>query len=483
MRCGNARGLGLVGLALCAAAWLAGCGGGSSTQVTYSGPGLDPGTAPVAEAVLAAPTGPNTAEIVVDNGPAGVGAGSTVNIPYVTVTVCEPGSSTRCVTVDHVIVDTGSYGLRLLRSKVQAALNLPVVQLASGAVSGPVVECYPFIIGGLWGPLARADVLIGGERTVATATRPSDVSVQLIDDLGASGLAPTPDCEAASGGQDKVLKSAQALQANGILGLGGVDVDCGTVCEAGNYAGKHIQYYLCPDNQTANCGAAPIARELQVQNPVTRFAENNNGTIISLPALPTLGAGKVKGRLVLGIGTQLNNQLTTAAQARQVWVDANPNNDLTYLYFTTTVGARSYPQSLIDSGSNALFFNDSAVSQTCEVNAGSSSAGWYCPAALLTRQASFTDVNGATSTVDFSVASADVLFRTTSMGFADLAGAVPKVTTPGVVDTSDQVFVWGLPFFYGRSVYTSIWKQALSAAGPWYASCDLNAGQPCPGAP
>jgi hypothetical protein len=480
MNCADTRRFGLAGLLLWCAALLAACGG-SSTEVTYSGPGLEPGSAPVAEAIQAEPAGPNTVEIVVDKGPTGLGAGSTVNIPYVTVTVCEPGSTTQCVTVDHVIVDTGSYGLRLLRSKVQPALNLPAVQLVNGAVAGPAVECYPFIIGGLWGPLARAEVAIGGERTVATATRPADVSIQLIDDLDTAVLAAPADCVQAANGA--VLKSAHDLQANGILGLGGVSIDCGTDCVLGNYEGRHVQYYLCPDNQVANCVPAPISLEQQVQNPVIRFAENNNGTIISLPSLPTLGAGTVKGRLVFGIATQTNNQLTNAAQSRQVWLDTNTANDLTYLYFTTTVDARSYPQSFIDSGSNALFFNDGAVSQACEVNAGASGAGWYCPVGALTRQATFTSATGATATADFSVGSADALFRTASMGFANLAGAVPKSTDPAVVDTSDQVFVWGLPFFYGRSVYTSIWKQALSASGPWYAYCDLKGGQPCPGAP
>jgi hypothetical protein len=56
--------------------------------------------------------------------------------------------------------------------------------------------------------------------------------------------------------------------------------------------------------------------------------------------------------------------------------------------------------------------------------------------------------------------SADALFATSSLGLDDLAGSVSGTSSS---------FVWGMPFFYGRTVYTSIWGQALSADGPWNA--------------
>ena len=96
---------------------IAGCGGNSTeTTVTGGGPSV---------VSLDTPIGPNTTEIVVDSGPSGFSLGA-ANIPYVTVTVCAPGSPTGCVTIDHVFLDTGSYGLRLLKSKV-AALSLPTI--------------------------------------------------------------------------------------------------------------------------------------------------------------------------------------------------------------------------------------------------------------------------------------------------------------------------------------------------------------------
>jgi hypothetical protein len=194
----------------------------------------------------------------------------------------------------------------------------------------------------------------------------------------------------------------------------------------------------------------------QMQNPVVHFAVNNNGTLIAMPALPELGAGVAKGRLVFGIGTQANNQIPPAA--KMLFVDANPAS-ASYLYFTTTVGATVYSDSYIDSGSNALFFNDASLAQGCQSSAGSTS-GWYCPPSVSRRSATLTDALGTSGNVDFSVANADALFSTSSVAFADLAGSFPQ---------SGATFVWGFPFFYGRTVFTSIWGQALSPNGPWNA--------------
>ena len=62
--------------------------------------------------------------------------------------------------------------------------------------------------------------------------------------------------------------------------------------------------------------------------------------------------------------------------------------------------------------------------------------------------------------MNYSVANADALFTTSSLAFAGLAGTAGQGT---------NAFVWGMPFFYGRSVFTSIWGQTLSANGPWNA--------------
>jgi len=433
--------------AVCAAlaCALAACGGSSSTT-TLTGPGVGDGTS-VAEAHLDVPTGDNTTQIVVDAGPSGGFAIGAVNVPYVTVTVCEPGSTTHCVTIDHVFLDTGSIGLRLLKSKV-ASLALPSLAVPADAATatpaGPAVECYPFVLGAVWGPLASVDLQIAGEHAAG-------LPVQLIDDSTTPDYPAPADCVAASNGQ--LMNSAASLQANGLLGVGMLAYDCGLGCVKGDYSSGYTLYYACP---TAGCMPAALPVSLQVHNPVTFFPVDNNGTIIALPKLPGLGAGTVTGRLVFGIGTQSNNQI--APTATTIFVDPDPASP-SYLYFSTQVASNAYPDSYIDSGSNALFFEDASVAQGCQNTTGGTSH-WYCPPALLQRTALITDTFGAKASVAYQVASADALFAGSSLALDDLAGSV----TPG-----SPSFVWGLPFFYGRSVYTSIWGQALSPNGPWNA--------------
>ena len=91
----------------------------------------------------------NVAPLIVDSGP----QGGEVNLAFVTVTVCVPGTN-QCQDIDHVQVDTGSEGLRLL-SGVLTNITLPS--------DNSLAECLVFADGYVWGPLATADVTIAGE--------------------------------------------------------------------------------------------------------------------------------------------------------------------------------------------------------------------------------------------------------------------------------------------------------------------------------
>jgi hypothetical protein len=380
--------------------------------------------------------------VLVDQGPGTGFSAAVANLAYVSVTVCEPGSTTRCATIDHVLLDTGSIGLRVLRSAV-SSLALPAVNVGAGAL----VECYPFVVGAVWGPVARADVRIGG-RTAAA------LPVQLIDDQSPAAHAAPADCEAAANGS--LMQTTNTLQAKGILGIGLLSFDCGLACQTGNYGAGVTLYYAC-DAVVGPCVPSAVAPENQVRHPVAAMADDNNGTIIVLPAVPAAGASKVRGRLVLGIGTQANNQLRP--DTRVLRVDPDPAHDA-YLYLTTRMDGSSFPNSYVDSGSNGLFFDDPAGMTTC--SAGSPGEGqWYCPAALQTRQAEILGVDGTTALASFAVGNSNALFTTANVAFANLGGSV-GANNPGA-------FVWGLPFFYGRAVYTSIWGQSLALSGPWYA--------------
>lgn len=523
MRCANLRFLGAALLVL-----FASCGGGNSSVTTCSGGGLaaalcSSGGTPTTVALVNPPTGTNTTEVLVDSGPTGgFSLGGTANVPYVTVTICPPNSGTAsttgCVTVDHVFLDTGSYGLRLLKSSV-ASLSLPAQTLPAisnaqfTTPAGKAMECYPFVLGGIWGPVATADVHIAGETAAA-------IPIQLIDDPGSATLAQQADCIGAAGGKPTLdacitaggtqasctataaskylFSTAASLQANGILGIGMMPYDCGSSCTSPlNYAGFFVQYYVCPDSVAANCQPAAVDTTQQVQNPVAHFVPDdgnplnngqadNNGTIITMPDPSPIGAGVAKGRLVFGIETRSNNKiaLATRIMAGAPWLETTnggtpipvtsctPSATTTcsfnpgYLYFTTTVGSGSYPDSYIDSGSNAYFFTDNTLPSCANSTGSATLGGWYCPpgTAEVARSATLSDWLGGTAPVNFKMANADLLFSTSSTAFNNLGGSMGN-SAP----RASQTFVWGLPFFYGRSVYTSISGQLLSPNGPWNA--------------
>jgi hypothetical protein len=371
-----------------ALAFLAGCGGGSHGTNTIVS------------------SGNNVAPISVNAGP----ADDYANGGFVSVTVCVPGTS-NCQTVDDVLVDTGSSGLRILSSAF--SLSLPQ-QEASG---NPVFECFPFESGYTWGPVQTADVEIADEKA-------SSVPVQLV---GTTTAVP-------QGCTDFGLPSSNTLEtlgANGIFGVGLFAQDCGQYCEQVQTGNPNL-YYQCV---SSSCQAIAESLAQQVPNPVTLFATDNNGVIIELPDVSG-SEPSLSGSLVFGIGTESNNALGGAT----IYTPDSSGN------FTTTnyTGVPSPPTGFIDSGSNAYYFPSTMI--TCPND--SNAAGFYCPSSTENLSATNLGVNGSTDTVDFSIADASTLFDSNDFVFSDLGGP------------ASGYFDWGLPFFYGRNVFTGIQSTA-----------------------
>jgi hypothetical protein len=125
--------------------------------------------------------------------------------------------------------------------------------------------------------------------------------------------------------------------------------------------------------------------------------------------------------------------------------------------FTTTYQNHAYGSSFIDSGSNAIFFLDDTTSglPMC-----STAKDFYCPANPVTFIATNKGVNGTSKDVSFSIASAETLFNA-NPGFFDFTNLGGPM---------EDAFDWGLPFFYGRNVYTAIEGQKTPAGmGPYWA--------------
>jgi hypothetical protein len=402
------------------AALLAGCLGGKSSSIG--------GVTPPPPVV-------NTMTVTVDSGPAA--APGQINHAYVSVKVCAPGNGSKCVTVDHVLLDTGSWGLRLVGSVLAAgSVSLSAETDAQGQA---IEECQGFGGGETWGPVALADVTMAGETA-------ANVPVQILDDTNASASPPTT-CVTGT-----LLNDVTGFGANGLLGIGVFAQDCGAACV--NPATPLPVYYGC--TAAGVCTAENVALAQQVTNPVTLFAADNNGIIVNLPNLTNAnGDTSVQGELIFGISTQSDNALP-ATGITVLGTDGSGDFTATYNGATTVLPA------IIDSGTDSYRFADSTIA----ICSGAFIGGYYCPTVHpmnVFAVNSGVGANNNTNTVNFAIANPDITFTAAltagASAFTDLAGG------PGSTN-----FVWGMPFFYGRKIYIGIDQQVAGAyTGPYYA--------------
>ena len=421
-------------------------GGGSGTGTTNSGINWPASASWPVTPTPPSPSPPvdasNSVPIVVDT------SMGSVNQPSVTVTLCPAGApnNSQCVTVKNMLVDTGSVGVRVASSALNPALAAQLLTQVGATDdkvgSAPIVQCALFASGFTWGPIKRADVTLGNKKA-------SNIPIQVIGD---GGYTAPDDCVSRGGPDLGSLLGANGTRAfNGIVGIGHSVRDSSLAAKSVIPAG----YYYCPTTNSCTGTRVPLAK--QVMNPVAGFATNNNGTVIRLPALPAGGQVSVTGQLIFGVGTQSNNALPTNANILQV--DGNG-------FFTTQYQGRAIINSAIDSGTNGYAFSDATIPTTGE---------WYTPPSDRGLSATMEATNGTGKPVPvpFSIGNATNMmgsgyaaYDNVGMYLANLP--VYDVTTNNTL--SEEGFLWGLPFFYGRSVYTVIENaQVGTQAGPFVA--------------
>jgi hypothetical protein len=349
------------------------------------------------------------------------------NKPCVAVTVCD--ASNTCKTINDILLDTGSYGLRIFNSVLSEAPALNLDSVTSGA--NPVAECVQYGDGSKqWGPVKIAKVQLGNEPFVT-------VPIQAVDSNFAGMNA---KC-------GKAMDSPAEGGMNGILGLGLFQHDCGLNCAISANNGN---YYSC-NTSTGTCVGASVPLAKQVQNPVPLLPLDHNGVILKLPDLPAAGATSVDGYLILGIGTRSNNIPDPSVKTFDV--------DASFGEFYTRFQGQDLA-SFIDSGSNSLSFPYSGSSLPI---CASPFAGWFCPSSFMPFSAdTISSSLTLAGTVSFEIGN----FRT----FYASSNAVSKTTGADSGTGVNGYFDWGLPFYLGRNVYHGIEGQSSSlGAGPYWA--------------
>ncbi len=337
---------------------------------------------------------------------------ATVNLPYVSVTLCD--KTGRCQVIDHIVVDTGSYGLRVLASAV-TSLSLPISTTVGGGV---LAECATFLGGFMWGGVHSTTVKIAEEIA-------SNIPVQLMGDPSLPSTAPT-QCQNVGGD----IGNLNGIGGNGLLGVGQFVEDQGS-------------YFSCAGGPSGTCTPTLVAPTNQVSNPVPYFAVNNNGVILQMPAISIFGQSSATGTLTFGIDTQANNSV---AGYKILPADYQGN-------FTATIAGQIYNQSFIDSGSNYSFMTLSGYNTNVY--------GDYAPTTYTTLAGTLTSNSAPTNpAIPVQLGMID----TTSLNFASFT-AFNDIIDPGSPGTADL----GMPFFYGQSIALLIsGKQVTEGVGPFY---------------
>jgi hypothetical protein len=401
---------------------LVACGGGASVE----------------QQEMSLGSGVNVVDLLVDGGPDGNG----VNRLFTSVTICKTGSATLCTTIDHVLVDTGSVGLRLLASEVPSQLQLSAAKTTSGNV---LLGCANFLDGSFaWGPLALADVRLGG-LTAANTT------VQLIGHSDYDRF--QSQC---SGSGDPIITPSD-LGAKGILGLGLSKQDCGSACAVqGRRSAQNGKYFSCTNAACTSVVGTTLATDKQLQQVVARFPTDNNGLAIQMNSVPSSGAATASGKMVFGLGTRSNNQFPTL----QVLATTSQGYLLGTLSSNSALAGGSFSSTFLDTGSNGIFF-DSNLPYCGYPN----DSGFYCPLADVFFSVVLGSAGAGQANKSFTITNAAALFQNSNTALPTLGGTL---NAQGLLDL-------GMPFFYGKTVVIGIDGMAATgvgastATGPFYA--------------
>lgn len=382
---------------------LVGCGGGGSDSPNNPAPTPN------------IPTTPSLTNMIALKVDGGIN-GNYFNGLFGSVTICKPNTATtdnnnnNCTTIDNVLFDTGSVGLRLFSSAIPSNFALPN---SVDSQNNKYAQCMQFASGNTWGTVHNADIKMNGEIA-------NNIPIQII---GNSQVSIPQSCSSIG----KSFQLASDLGANGIMGIGLFKQDCGRACET---VVNNTLYYKCSPTGCVNT-TIPVSQ--QVQNPVSKFATNNNGTIIVLNDVPDTGAPSTTGILYFGIGTQTNNTKNLSV------VKTNSRGLINITY-----NGKVFNESFLDSGSSITTFTDSSL-KPCRIL-----TDYFCPDSQMNLPilvSSFDNSSSINSVI--KVANAEnLLNRTNRVVFNNVVGN-NDVFSNNTIDL-------GLSFFLGKTVATGL---------------------------
>lgn len=378
-------------------------GGSSSGSTPIPTPTATPTPTPT---VTPTPLASNVVQISAGSGYNGNG----INTPYVTVTVCQP-NTTICQTVDHILLDTGSVGLKIDQSQLQVSLPA-ITQTGSGL---PISVCNSYGSGYAFSTANYADVYISGEKA-------ANIPVQVIDDSSSQSSVPS------SCSNQGNFNNFSDSGARGIIGINPMI----NLSNTTNYD------YTCVNGSCTQINSGIPVPYLNV-NPVGYFVSgNSSGEVISLPAVSANTDSNIYGTLTFGINTETNNQVPTNISS----VQGDPT-DFIGRFLGSSSGSQ-FP-TMFDSGTNHLLFYSTEISQCGDVYCPSSPTAWIS-------QIMNYDLSGS------AIALSSIISAPTGY-----YGLIPDL---GIVAASGDG-LYGLPFYFGKNVYLGfVGSNSVMGSGP-----------------
>ena len=366
----------------------------------------------------------NQALITVEQMPSLNGLVNTIDMPYTTVTICNPNTS-QCLAVPHVLVDTGSYGLRILDTAL-TGLNLPPVTSSSV----PLYECAYFLNSFTFGAIVSGVIKLGNGGSNLTT---SPTSFQLIDSTGNNG--PCSTAGSTNSG------SQQALGANGIIGIGNLRSDS----VGATYYTSQSPTSSWNQTTTPSTNASGL-----VVNPILQFSSpNNNGSLMTMLPISSYGACSTYGTLSVGLTSTNLAGLAVFGTDQNGLVNASVPAPGFY-------SGNTLAGSFVDSGSNEIFV-DLALSQS---NFGSNSSPDYLYNPNASTAVNFTLTNP--NNINQSFSSHFTVTDPTS-AFSNNYNAIPNYVGP----ENGRALDLGFPYFYGHSIAFLILGQTVASyTGP-----------------
>lgn len=352
----------------------------------------------------------NVVPLVVDKGYNGLAS----NTSFISLTVCIPNTNA-CQVLDHVFVDTGSTGLRIN----QSMLNIGLMPLSYQGAN--LYQCMKFGEGYTFGPIVTADVRIGGENA-------RNIPAQIFNDVDHNNV--PADCS-----NGLPFADLNNFGAKAIIGVNPYS----------NPNNNYTGVYTCQESTSCNKINNPrnIPFKLNI-NPVAAFSKDNNGLILSLPAVTSAESSPLSGYMVFGLDTQNNNRVNSSL----VKVLGSPNPDFQVGYFHANSNSLNDSYAIFDSGYQTYYFYDANMTQCTLPNPDGHS--YYCP-------------NSFPQYWNSRISSYD----STSIAGEINALIINYEVTPGLHDTVvpalgevasqiDNLTIYGLPFFFGKKVYIGL---------------------------